>query len=250
MIILGIIATLATFVFITALIFIFFKKTRKIGIQIAPISLVLALCPFFIMGTLNGESHKSKTEDVTASTESTTEEPMYSEDEEDDEDSDVQSVEDNQKEFNFSLEVFVQTFNEVARDIGSNKDIDTTGLSRIDKDNIGDFNLNETSDGTVYTREIKKETDDSGGTFTLEAWYDDNQKFYGLHISTFGSGNMASQIGLINILVVFHSLGIDIKHVNDLLKSEQNTLEVLDGDYLVTLAKIPTMSLIINIEPK
>ncbi|MCY9242106.1 hypothetical protein MOE55_10315 [Bacillus spizizenii] len=247
MIILGIIATLATFVFITALFFIFFEKTRKIGIQIAPISLVLALSLFFIMGTLNRESHKSKTEDVTASTESTTEEPMYSEDEED---SDGQSVEDNQKEFNFTLEEFVQTFNEVARDIESNKDIDSTGLSRINKDNIGDFNLNEVSDGTVYTREIKKETDDSGGTFTLEAWYDDNQKFCGLHLSTFGSDNMASQIGLVNTLVVFHSLGIDIKHVNDLLKSEQNTLEVLDGDYLVTLAKIPTMSLIINIEPK
>ncbi|MGG1227973.1 hypothetical protein [Bacillus halotolerans] len=253
MIILGIIATLATFVFITALIFIFFEKARKIGIQIAPISLVLALCLFFIMGTLNGESHKSKTEDVTAATESTTdepsieEEPMYSED---DEDSEVQSVEDNQKEFNFSLDEFVQTFNEVARDIESNKDIDSTGLSRINKDNIGEFNLNEVSDGTVYTREIKKETDDSGGTFTLEAWYDNNQKFYRLHLSTSGSDNMASQIGLVNTLAVFHTLGIDIKHVNDLLKSEQNTLEVLDGDYLVTLAKIPTMSLIINIEPK
>ncbi|MHC8427756.1 hypothetical protein ACUZ22_17340 [Bacillus velezensis] len=48
MIILGIIAILATFVFITALIFIFFEKTKKIGIQIAPISLVLALCLFLL----------------------------------------------------------------------------------------------------------------------------------------------------------------------------------------------------------
>ena len=79
MIILGIVATLATFVFITALIFIFFEKTKKIGKQIAPISLVLALSLFFIMGALNRESHETKTEDVTAATESTEEEPMYSE---------------------------------------------------------------------------------------------------------------------------------------------------------------------------
>ncbi|KXZ21817.1 hypothetical protein P4T89_03520 [Bacillus nakamurai] len=247
MIILGIVATLATFVFITALIFIFFEKTKKIGKQIAPISLVLALSLFFIMGALNRESHETKTEDVTAVTESTEEEPMYSEDEED---SDVRSVEDNQKEFNFSPEEFVQTFNEATRDIESDEDIESSGLNRINKDNIGDFELTEAKDGTIYTRELKTETDNSGGTFTLEAWYDENHKFYRLHLSTSGSDNMASQIGLVNTLTVFHALGIDIKHVNDLLKSEQNTLEVFDGDYLVTLAKIPQMSLIINIEPK
>ncbi|MEH7875730.1 hypothetical protein V7685_17385 [Bacillus velezensis] len=247
MIILGIVATLATFVFITALIFIFFEKTKKIGKQIAPISLVLALSLFFIMGALNRESHETKTEDVTAATESTEEEPMYSEDEED---SDVRSVEDNQKEFNFSPEEFVQTFNEATRDIESDEDIESSGLNRINKDNIGDFELTEAKDGTIYTRELKTETDNSGGTFTLEAWYDKNHKFYRLHLSTSGSDNMASQIGLVNTLAVFHALGIDIKHVNDLLKSEQNTLEVFDGDYLVTLAKIPQMSLIINIEPK
>ncbi|MGF9749532.1 hypothetical protein ABEX05_20225 [Bacillus velezensis] len=247
MIILGIIAILATFVFITALIFIFFEKTKKIGKQIAPISLVLALSLFFIMGALNRESHETKTEDVTAATESTEEEPMYSEDEED---SDVRSVEDNQKEFNFSPEEFVQTFNEATRDIESDEDIESSGLNRINKDNIGDFELTEAKDGTIYTRELKTETDNSGGTFTLEAWYDENHKFYRLHLSTSGSDNMASQIGLVNTLTVFHALGIDIKHVNDLLKSEQNTLEVFDGDYLVTLAKIPQMSLIINIEPK
>ncbi|WFQ85535.1 hypothetical protein MJ920_09565 [Bacillus velezensis] len=247
MIILGIVATLATFVFITALIFIFFEKTKKIGKQIAPISLVLALSLFFIMGALNRESHETKTEDVTAATESTEEEPMYSEDEED---SDVRSVEDNQKEFNFSPEEFVQTFNEATRDIESDEDIESSGLNRINKDNIGGFELTEAKDGTIYTRELKTETDNSGGTFTLEAWYDENHKFYRLHLSTSGSDNMASQIGLVNTLTVFHALGIDIKHVNDLLKSEQNTLEVFDGDYLVTLAKIPQMSLIINIEPK
>ncbi|UTQ07482.1 hypothetical protein NMK97_13845 [Bacillus amyloliquefaciens] len=48
MIILGIIAILATFVFITALIFIFFEKTKKVGKQIAPISLVLALSLFLL----------------------------------------------------------------------------------------------------------------------------------------------------------------------------------------------------------
>ncbi len=227
MIILGIVATLATFFFITALIFIFFEKTKKIGKQIAPISLVLALSLFFIMGALNRESHETKTEDVTAATESTEEEPMYSEDEED---SDVRSVEDNQKEFNFSPEEFVQTFNEATRDIESDEDIESSGLNRINKDNIGDFELTEAKDGTIYTRELKTETDNSGGTFTLEAWYDVNHKFYRLHLSTSGSDNMASQIGLVNTLTVFHALGIDIKHVNDLLKSEQNTLEVFDGD--------------------
>ncbi|WFF74872.1 hypothetical protein P6282_12490 [Bacillus velezensis] len=172
---------------------------------------------------------------------------MYSEDEED---SDVRSVEDNQKEFNFSLEEFVQTFNEATRDIESDEDVESTGLNRINKDNIGDFELTEVKDGTVYTRELKTETDNSGGTFTLEAWYDNNHKFYRLHLSTSGPDNMASQIGLVNTLAVFHALGIDIKHVNDLLKSEQNTLEIFDGDYLVSLAKIPQTSLIINIEPK
>ncbi|MCP6682614.1 hypothetical protein [Bacillus nakamurai] len=164
--------------------------------------------------------------------------------------SETDEVKNTQKEFNFSLEEFVQTFNESARDFESDDDIDSTGLSRINKDNIGDFKLAEVKDGKVYTRELKKETDDSGGTFTLEAWYDDNQKFYRLHLFTSGPDNMASQIGLVNTLAVFHTLGIDIKHVNDLLKSEQNTLEVYDGDYHVTLAKIPQMSLIINIEPK
>ncbi|MCY8127151.1 hypothetical protein P8845_21610 [Bacillus spizizenii] len=241
MIILGIIATLATFVFITALIFIFFEKTRKIGIQIAPISLVLALCLFFIMGTLNRESHKSKTEDVTVSTESTTEEPMNSEDEGD---SYVQSVEDSQKEFNFSLDEFVQTFNETAQDIENND------LSLISKDDIGDFKLTEVKDGTVYTRELKTDTDGTGGTFTLAAWYDNNHKFYRLQLSTSGSDNMASPIGLANIFAVFQTLGIDEDHLYDLLKNDEEILDAIDGDYSVTMAKIPTMSLIINIEPK
>ncbi|MCY9205970.1 hypothetical protein [Bacillus atrophaeus] len=158
-------------------------------------------------------------------------------------------VENTRKEFNFSLEEFVQAFNEVARDIESDEDIVSTSLNRINKDNIGDFKLAEVKDGTVYTRELKKETDDAGGTFTLEAWYDDNQKFNRLHLSTSGSDNMASQIGLDNTFAVFQTLGVDIKHLNDLLKSEQNTLEVTDGDYFITLAIIPQMSLIINIEP-
>ncbi|CUB45530.1 MULTISPECIES: hypothetical protein [Bacillus] len=241
MIILGIIAILATFVFITALIFIFFEKTKKIGIQIAPISLVLALCLFFIMVTLNRDSHKSKTEDVTAATESTTEEPMNSEDEGD---SYVQSVEDSQKEFNFSLDEFVQTFNETAQDIENND------LSLINKDDIGDFKLTEVKDGTVYTRELKTDTDGSGGTFTLAAWYDNNHKFYRLQLSTSDSDNMASPIGLANIFAVFQTLGIDEDHLYDLLKSDEEILNAIDGDYSVTMAKIPSISLIINIEPK
>ncbi|MCY8946220.1 hypothetical protein [Bacillus atrophaeus] len=241
MIILGIIATLATCVFITALIFIFFEKTKKIGIQIAPVSLVLALSLFFIMVTLNRDSHKSKTEDVTAATESTEEEPMNSEDEGD---SYVQSVEDTQKEFNFSLDEFVQTFNETVQDIENND------LSPINKDDIGDFKLTEVKDGTVYTRELKTDTDGSGGTFTLAAWYDNKHKFYRLHLSTMGSDNMASPIGLANIFAVFQTLGIDNGHLYDLLKSNEETLDAIDGDYSVFMAKIPSISLIINIEPK
>ncbi|WP_346997260.1 hypothetical protein HUS59_16860 [Bacillus velezensis] len=241
MIILGIIAILATFVFVTALIFIFFEKTKKVGKQIAPISLVLALSLFFIMGALNRDSHKSKTEDVTAATESTTEEPMNSEDEGD---SYVRSVEDSQKEFNFSLDEFVQTFNETAQDIENND------LSLINKDDIGDFKLTEVKDGTVYTRGLKIDTDNSGGTFTLEAWYDNNHKFYRLHLSTSSSDNMASPIGLANIFAVFQTLGIDKGHLYDLLKSDEEILDAIDGDYSVTMAKIPSISLIINIEPK
>ncbi|MGF9786534.1 hypothetical protein ABEW96_10440 [Bacillus velezensis] len=241
MIILGIIATLATFVFITALIFIFFEKTKKIGKQIAPLCLVLALSLFFIMGALNRDSHESKTEDVTATTESNTDEPMNSEDEGD---SYVQSVEDSQKEFNFSLDEFVQTFNETAQDIENND------LSLINKDDIGDFKLTEIKDGTVYTRELKTDTDNSGGTFTLEAWYDNNHKFYRLHLSTSSPDNMASPIGLANIFAVFQTLGIDKGHLYDLLKSDEEILDAIDGDYSVTMAKIPSISLIINIEPK
>lgn len=238
MIILGIIATLATFVFITALIFIFFEKTKKIGKQIAPLSLVLALCLFFIMVTLNRDSHKSKNADVTAATES---KPVNSEDEGD---SYVQSVEDTQKEFNFSLDEFVQTYNETVQDIENND------LSLINKDDIGDFKLTEVKGDTIYTRELKTKDDESGGIFQLEAWYDDKQNFNCLHLTTFGSDNMASPIGLANIFAVFQTLGIDIGHIYDLLKSDEEMLNVLDGDYSVSLAKIPSISLIINIEPK
>ena len=89
MIILGIIATLATFGFITGLIFIFFKKTRKTGIRVAPTSLVLALCLFYIMGTLDPDSHKSKTKDVTTVTENTTDEHSIEEESFDSEDDDT-----------------------------------------------------------------------------------------------------------------------------------------------------------------
>ncbi|ATX84774.1 hypothetical protein CU084_17535 [Bacillus velezensis] len=163
---------------------------------------------------------------------------------EDEGDSYVQSVEDSQKEFNFSLDEFVQTFNETAQDIENND------LSLINKDDIGDFKLTEVKDGTVYTRGLKIDTDNSGGTFTLEAWYDNNHKFYRLHLSTSSSDNMASPIGLANIFAVFQTLGIDKGHLYDLLKSDEEILDAIDGDYSVTMAKIPSISLIINIEPK
>lgn len=251
MIILGILATLAAFVFITALIFIFFEKTRKIGIQIAPLSLVLALCLFFIMGTLNRESHKSKTEDVTAATESTTDEPSIEEEpmhSEDDEDSDIQSVEDNQKEFNFSLEEFVQTFNDAVQDIENDEKIESPSLNRINRDNIGDFKHDENKD--IYTRELKTESDDSGGVFTLTAWYDNYQNFNGLNLMASGSDNIESEIGLFNTFAVFHALGIDIGHLNDLLESDQDMLDVDDGDYSVHLARIPDTAVLVKIEPK
>ncbi|AOS66808.1 hypothetical protein CJZ71_15815 [Bacillus subtilis] len=66
MIILGIIGVLSAFGFLTGLIFIFFKKTRKIGLRLAPTGLILALCLFYIMGVLNPDSHK-KTESTTGS---------------------------------------------------------------------------------------------------------------------------------------------------------------------------------------
>ncbi|NWN81253.1 MULTISPECIES: hypothetical protein [Bacillus] len=163
---------------------------------------------------------------------------------------DVQSVEDTQKTFNFSLKKFAQAYNKAAQDFESDEEMESPNLNRIIIDDIGDFKLAEVKDGTIYTRELINETDESGGTFNLEAWYDDNQNFNCLHLTTFGSDNMASEKGIFNTYAVFQALGIDIKHLSDLLESDQESLDVIDGDYSVHLAKIPGMSLIINIEPK
>ncbi|WP_270568363.1 hypothetical protein [Bacillus sonorensis] len=168
------------------------------------------------------------------------------------EDSNIQTnnVESSQKAFNFSLEEFAQAYNEKAEEIENDEEMESPDLNRIIIDDIGDFKLAEVKDGTVYTRELINETDDSGGTFNLEAWYDDNQNFNCLHLTTFGSDNMASEKGTFNTYAVFQALGIDIKHLSDLLESDEESLDVIDGDYSVHLAKIPGMSLIINIEPK
>ncbi|MEK5503260.1 MULTISPECIES: hypothetical protein [Bacillus] len=159
---------------------------------------------------------------------------------------DVQSVEDTQKTFNFSLKKFAQAYNKTAQDFENDEGMEAPNVI----DDIGDFKLAEAKDGTIYTRELINETDDSGGTFKLEAWYDDKQNFNCLHLIASGSDNMASEKGIFNTYAVFQALGIDIKHLSDLLESDEESLDVIDGDYSVHLAKIPGMSLIINIEPK
>ncbi|MCQ9151092.1 hypothetical protein PWO55_08800 [Bacillus velezensis] len=244
MIILGIIAVLATFVFITALIFIFFEKTKKVGKPIAPISLVLALSLFFIMGAVNRDSHKSKTEDVTAATESTEEEQMYSEDEGD---SYVQSVEDTKKEFNFSLGDFQNAYNEDIRALELDEDFKYPIPIKISADSIGDFSRENSK---TYTRILAKEYDKSDGGYSLNAWFDKSKTFNGLKMTIFNSDDSISEKGIVAADSVFQALGIEFNLLKDFLKSEKVTLEVVDGDYLVTLAKIPSISLIINIEPK
>ncbi|MGO0714840.1 hypothetical protein P5408_019355 [Bacillus subtilis] len=189
---------------------------------------------------------------------------------EDDEDSDIQSVEDNQKEFNFSLEEFVQTFNDAVQDIENDEKIESPSLNHINRDNIGDFKHDEKIESPslnhinrdnigdfkhdenkdIYTRELKTESDDSGGVFTLTAWFDNDQNFNGLNLMTSGSDNIESEIGLFNTFAVFHALGIDIGHLNDLLESDQDMLDVDEGDYFVHLAKIPDTAVVVKIEPK
>ncbi len=65
-----------------------------------------------------------------------------------------------------------------------------------------------------------------------------------------GTDNIESEIGLFNIFAVFHALGIDIGHLNDLLESDQDMLNVDDGDYSVHLARIPDTAVLVKIEPK
>ncbi|MFC9658490.1 hypothetical protein ACFVIX_22820 [Bacillus subtilis] len=152
------------------------------------------------------------------------------------------------KEFNFSLEEFVQTFNDAVQDIENDKKIESPSLNHINIDNIGDFKHDENKD--IYTRELKTESDDFGGVFTLTAWFDNDQNFNGLNLMTSGSDNIESEIGLFNTFAVFHALGIDIGHLNDLLESDQDMLDVDEGDYFVHLAKIPDTAVVVKIEPK
>ncbi|AOC91180.1 hypothetical protein [Bacillus amyloliquefaciens] len=249
MIILGIIATLATFVFITALIFIFFEKTKKIGKQIAPISLVLALSLFFIMGALNRESHESKTEDVTVATESTTDESSIEEeriDSEDEEDSDVQSVEDTQKEFNFSLGDFQSAYNEDIRALELDEDFKYPIPIKISADSIGDFSRENSE---TYTRILAKEYDKFDGGYSLNAWFDKSKTFNGLNMTIFNSDDSVSEKGIVAADSVFKALGIEFNFLKDFLKSEKDTLEVTDGDYFVHFTSIEGF-LNIKIDPK
>ncbi|MEC1648931.1 hypothetical protein [Bacillus halotolerans] len=152
------------------------------------------------------------------------------------------------KQFNFSLEEFVQTFNDAVQDIENDEKIESPSLNHINTDNIGDFKYDENKD--IYTKELKTESDDSGGVFTLTAWYDNDQNFNGLNLMTSGSDNIESEIGLYNTFAVFHAIGIDIGHLNDLLESDQDMLDVDEGDYFVHLAKIPDTAVVVKIEPK
>ncbi|WP_146910695.1 hypothetical protein, partial [Bacillus licheniformis] len=147
-----------------------------------------------------------------------------------------------------SLEEFAQAYNEKAEEIENDEEMNSPILNRIIFDDIGDFEYDENKN--IYTRVLISESDDSGGSFTLNAWYDNEQNFNGLNLSTFGSDNMASDMSLFNTLVVFQILGIDIGHLNDLLKSDQDMLDIEDGDYSVHLAKLPDTAVIIKIEPK
>lgn len=71
-----------------------------------------------------------------------------------------------------------------------------------------------------------------------------------MHISTTGSENIASEQGALYTIAVLKTLDVNIKHLNDFLDSEKDSLNVIDGDYSVQFTKIPGMSLILNIEQK
>lgn len=159
-------------------------------------------------------------------------------------------VENTQIAFNFSLEEFVQTYNKVAQDFENDEEMKAPILKRINIEDSGEFKLAEVKDGTAYTRELINETDDSGGIFILKAWYDNDRNLNGFNLSTSGSDNMASDMALFYTFAVFQTLGIDIGHLNDLLESEQDMLDVDGGNYSVHLAKIPETAIIIKIESK
>ncbi|PRS46377.1 hypothetical protein [Bacillus sp. MZGC1] len=145
------------------------------------------------------------------------------------------------KNFNFTIDEFVSAYNEVALSFENVK---------INFDEIGDYKLSDTAEGQFYKKELLNEFYDSDSTFILDASLDLDKNFYRLNIFTTGSGNISSEQGMKNTLAVLHILGIDFKHLNNLLDSEKNFLNVIDGDYYVQFTRIPDMSLILNIEPK
>ncbi|MCY7540849.1 hypothetical protein [Bacillus pumilus] len=158
----------------------------------------------------------------------------------------VSEVKEAKKPFDFKIDEFVKSYNKTALAFKSGEE--EVNVQQIKE--IGDFELTEIASGHIYTKELLNEIDDSDGTFSLQAWHDHDKNFYRLHISTTGSENIASEQGALHTIAVLKTLDVDIKHLNDFLDSEKDSLNVIDGDYSVQFTKIPGMSLILNIEPK
>ncbi|MGN7489494.1 hypothetical protein [Bacillus altitudinis] len=157
------------------------------------------------------------------------------------ENSETDDVDNTQKNFKFTIDEFVNAYNEVALSFDNEK---------INFDEIGDYKLSDVAGGQVYTIDLLMQLDDFGGTFNLQAWHDLDKNFFRLNIFTTGSGNISSEQGMRNTLAVLHILGIDFEHLNDFSNNDKESLSIIDGDYSVQFTKIPGMSLILNIEPK
>ncbi|MER3121660.1 hypothetical protein ABQG71_10705 [Bacillus altitudinis] len=157
------------------------------------------------------------------------------------ENNETDDVDNTKKNFSFTIDEFVSAYNEVALSFENEK---------INFDEIGDYKLTDTTEGEIYKKELLKEIDESNSTFILDASFDLDKNFYRLNIFTTGSGNISSEQGMRNTLAVLHILGIDFKHLNDLLYNDEESLSIIDGDYSVQITKIPDFSLILNIEPK
>ncbi|MGE6626764.1 hypothetical protein [Bacillus pumilus] len=160
----------------------------------------------------------------------------------------VSEVKDPEKPFNFKIEEFAKSYNKTA--LAFKNAEEGVNIQQIKIDEVGDFTPTEIASGQIFTKELLNRTDDSGGTFNLQAWHDLDKNFYRLHIFTTGSENITSEQGALHTIAVLKALNIDINHLNDFLDSEKDSLNVIDGDYSVQLTKIPGMSLILNIEPK
>ncbi|PCK20164.1 hypothetical protein CEY02_15015 [Bacillus pumilus] len=175
------------------------------------------------------------------SSEKTNSKDVESETFEGEEDNKPDDVDNAKKNFKFTIDEFVSAYNEVDSSFENKK---------INFDEIGDYKLSDTAGGQVYTKDLLMQLDDFGGTFNLQAWHDLEKNFYRLNIFTTGSGNISSEQGMRNTLAVLHILGIDFKHLNDFLYNDEEALNIIDGDYSVQMTKIPSMSLILNIESK